>query len=291
MKRRWFVAALACVILLAGGAALWATWPRPEGRFGLFSWDAAVLEEEEAAALAECIRLAEVGEIYQEFPESWLLSGQAGQFVQRMHRLGVAVYALTGAPEWAYDSEGADLIAALKQVADYNAAQREANRITGVMVDVEPYLLEEWDAGDGEREALMDTYLKGMRAAYVYALRNDLELWVCVPTFYDVTNPEMLENLVALACDGVAVMNYNREDEYGQIKAEVELAERYGKRVLCIYELQRAGSHDLQEINTYAQLGLEALWQSAQELEQDFAYEALGFAYHYYKPLKTMLGL
>ena len=103
-------------------------------------------------------------------------------------------------------------------------------------------------------------------------------------------HPQVLEALVSGACDGVAVMNYDRRDEYGQMAAEVALAERYGKGVRCIYELQEPGEHGLEEIHTYAGAGLEALWQSAEELEAAFGYEGLGFAYHYDEPLRELLA-
>ena len=51
----------------------------------------------------------------------------------------------------------------------------------------------------------------------------------------------VLEQIVKEGCDGIAVMNYNRADEYGQMETEVELAEKYGKKVICIYELHGTG--------------------------------------------------
>ena len=70
---------------------------------------------------------------------------------------------------------------------------------------------------------------------------------------------------------------------------EVGFAREYGKEILCIYELQKPGKHELEEINTYANEGLKALWKSRERLEKQFGYDKLGFAYHYYKPLKEML--
>ena len=71
---------------------------------------------------------------------------------------------------------------------------------------------------------------------------------------------------------------------------EVGYAREFGKEIICIYELQKAGRHQLEEINTYAEEGMEALWHSAQRLEKQFGYGGLRFAYHYYEPLKELLG-
>ena len=71
---------------------------------------------------------------------------------------------------------------------------------------------------------------------------------------------------------------------------EVGYAREYGKGVICIYELQKPGRHQLEEINTYSEQGLEALWESSRRLEDQFGYDRLQFAYHYYNPLKEMLA-
>ena len=129
-----------------------------------------------------------------------------------------------------------------------------------------------------------------IKNAYQFAKQNGLEFIVCVPTFYDAVCENVLEGLFAETCDGVAVMNYNRSDEYGQMEAEVKLAREYNKKIICIYELQKVGKHDLEDINTYAGEGLEALWNSAKNLKEQFNYTKLSFAYHYYEPLKEMLA-
>lgn len=260
----------------------------PQTGFGMFSWGTEAMAEEEAETLSDCIRLAHVAAIYQEFSEDSFESGEADRFIERMGKQKVQVYALMGEREWAYEADGSSLIEAMENAADYNR-KRTKYRIDGVMVDVEPYLTDQWDEGYDKRAELMDSYLSCMEHAYEYAREQELEFFVCIPTFYDITNGDILEKLISGACDGIAVMNYNRTDEYGQIAREVGYAREYGKKIICIYELQEAGSHDLEEINTYANEGMEALYQSAERLKNQFGYEKLQFAYHYYKPLKALL--
>ena len=261
----------------------------PLSGYGMFSWHAEAIADAQAQDLDACMDKAGVTEIYQHFSNS-TSEEEIVSFVERMSKRNVAVYALIGEAEWAYEKERSQLLAQLKWISQYNEGQKKSARIQGVMVDVEPYILKEWDEGDEERDALMKGYVGGMEQAYGYASDQKLELLVCIPTFYDVTNEELLEQLVAQACDGIAVMNYNRTDEYGQIAKEVGFAREYGKEVLCIYELQKSGVHDLEEINTYAEKGLDALWESADRLKRQFGYERLRFAYHYYEPLRELLG-
>lgn len=276
---------LCCIGLLLFGCAQQKE-PSTHG-FGMFSWHAEIMTDEKA--LADCIEQADVTTVYHQFSEDSLLNGDASAFITSLRNRNVDTYALMGDAEWAYETDGASLIAKIEEIAAYNEKQHENARISGVMVDVEPYLLDEWGEKGEVREKLMADYLSCMQAAYACARENQLQFLACIPMFYDSTNADVLENLIAYACDGIAVMNYNRTDEYGQIAKEVGLSREYGKKIICIYELQKAGKHDLEEINTYAGQGLESLWQSAEQLEQQFGYEGLQFAYHYYGPLQDLL--
>jgi len=262
---------------------------KPQKGFGMFSWNEDILAEEHSEELSECIGKADVTLIYQQFSESSFQNGTASSFVKEMQRENVEVYALMGDAKWTYENGGDRLIEHVEHVVTYNKSQDSKGKIKGVMVDVEPYLLGEWDEGEDVRKVLMQDYLNCIQRGYTYAVRNGLVFLVCIPTFYDATSPDVLERLIADACDGIAVMNYNRTDEYGQMEREVDLAREYDKKVICIYELQESGLHDLEEINTYAGEGLQKLWESADSLKQEFGYEKLQFAYHYYEPLKALL--
>lgn len=258
--------------------------------YGLFVWsNEVVTDQEQWPELLYCMEQTGVTSLYQSFSQESLDSGEAESFICKMRAAGGLVYMLMGDAKWAYEPEGESLLGEIQKAVHYNESCKEAGRIAGVMVDVEPYLLDEWDGEGKEREELMESYLSGMKNAYRYAASNGLFFWACIPTFYNSSCREVLEELIADACDGVAVMNYNRQDEYGQMAHEVGYAREYGKKVRCIYELQEAGKHDLEEINTYAQEGLEQLWLSAERLSRQFGYEVLGFDYHYYKPLKEIL--
>lgn len=286
---------LRAALVCAGAAALLlaaacGAQTEEQSAFGLFSWDSEVTSVEEADDLERCMDRCGVTSVYQEFDRESLETGEASGFVSRMGRKAVKVYALMGQAEWAYEENGDSLIGRIKTVAAYNKQQPDKARLAGVMVDVEPYLLDEWDEGEDARRELMEGYLSCVKSAYACASQNGLEFWACIPTFYDSTNVDILEQLIAGGCTGVAVMNYNRTDEYMQMAKEVGYAREYGKGVVCIYELQEPGKHDLEEINTYANAGLDALWDSACRLDRQFGYQRLEFAYHYYKPLKKLLG-
>lgn len=258
--------------------------------FGLFSWNDWVPKEEEFDTLTQCMDQTHVTEIYQDFTEENYRLGETEEFVARLRERNVSVYALLGDAQWSYEENAGTLIKEMETAVRYNKQQPEEKQIKGFMIDVEPYILDEWNAGENFRQSLMLEYLKCMEIAYTYARKNQMEFLVCIPAFYDDAYPEVLERLVSDGCDGIAVMNYDRTDEYGQITAETELARSHDRRIICIYELQDVGLHGLKEIHTYANVGLDALWQSAEELKNRLDYDKLMFAYHYYLPLKNMLN-
>lgn len=293
MRKQVYLAVCVIVAAAAATAVLGFVGPGREEKsvqgFGLFSWDEAVMETEEMQQLLAAAKKADVTAVYQKFSREGLAGEDSRAFAAGLEDKGIDVYALMGEACWAYEKDGRTLIEEIRCVAEYNERNRDKGRIKGVMVDVEPYLLDEWDEGREKRQELMESYGACMERSYAYASEKKLKFLVCVPTFYDVTNEDILERLIAHGCDGVAVMNYNREDEYGQMAKEVGFAREYEKEIICIYELQKPGKHELEEINTYANEGLEALRQSAWRLGRQFGYDRLKFAYHYYKPLKELL--
>lgn len=297
MKKR-VLTAIGCVGLLAVLAAagfgerktaeeVREPEPSPASR-SLFCWDSDTLSGDDLGSLCTVLDRAGVSEVYHSIPEETLLSGGADEFLSAMGDRGTAVYLLDGDAEWAWESGGESLIYRLDLILEANAALPEEDRIRGLMADVEPYLLEDWDDEEG-RADLLDRYAQGVETAYRYAQENGLELLLCVPSFYDSACPELLDRIVSDGCDGIAVMNYDRTDEYGQMADEVDLAREHGKRVICIAELQAPGRHELTEINTYYGVGLRPLLASWEVLADRFDYSGLSFSYHYYAPLLELL--
>ena len=99
-----------------------------------------------------------------------------------------------------------------------------------------------------------------------------------------------LETIVDRGCDALAIMNYNRDDEIGQIETEAALCSAYGKRLINIYELQEVGKFDLEENHTYRDAGLPALEESAKSVVRRFDGQDITTALHEYRALKDMAG-
>ena len=157
----------------------------------------------------------------------------------------------------------------------------------GLVLDVEPYLTDTYRKNP---KRTMDIYLSAMRRTYDYARERGVELIICIPYFFDSKGfPDHLEALIEEASDGVAVMNYYKEGERKNLETEMGFARRAGKRLINIAELQRPGTHDLTERNTYYHDGLPAVGQSFEALTEYFDYVGLTFALHDYTALRKVL--
>ena len=155
------------------------------------------------------------------------------------------------------------------------------------MFDVEPYTLDEWDKNP---DKVMNSFVSGMTEAYALAKDYGLEVIVCIPFHYDNKGQQKgLEELIKNGCDSIAVMNYYRGAEIKNIATEIELAQKYGKGIITIYELQKADGHGVKEINTYYNSGLAALKKSYASLLEAYPEQTISMAYHDYRALKEVL--
>jgi len=260
--------------------------------YSMFSWDSEVMDSEEKDRFISITKKMDIGSVYQSFPQDLLETDKMKDFISDLRKENVDVYYLTGEREWGLESDGSSFKAEIDKVAAYNDQVKTAEKIKGIVVDIEPYLTEEWDTADEEgKQTFFQIYADGMIEAYKYASEKEIPILVCVPNFYDKYWRDGFERLAANGCDGLAVMNYNREKEIEEIEGEIEIARKYDKDVIFIAELQRPGVHELVENNTYYYEGLAALKESFEKMGNYYNYDKLSYSYHYYKPLVELLEI
>lgn len=250
---------------------------------GLFSWQKENAADEPASE--EMFKMmAQVGatEVYQNMDVK-----TAPSFLRRAKELSIDVYMLAGHPEWGLDPDARQMLKEVDRTAKLMAQMGVAGP-AGLMLDVEPYLTNTYKK---DAKGTMDKYLAAMRKTYAYAQEAGVPLIICIPYFYDRKGHiDVLNALIEEASDGVAVMNYQKKNESGQIETEMDSARRAGKRLIHIYELQRPGLYDLTERNTYSLDGLPAVWNSRDKLQAFFNYDGLSFALHDYTALREVLS-
>lgn len=200
-------------------------------------------------------------------------------FIAAAHGEGIAVYLLTGDPAWGLDGTGDSMAAEIDRAAGYGG-------LRGVMMDVEPYLTQEWEA---DAQGVMGTYVEGMTRAREAADAAGLELVACIPYFYDsLGHAGALETLVEGGCHVLAVMSYDKKDEAENLETEAALARARGRPLIMIYELQPPGPHDLTEGNTYYNDGLGPLIKSWGRLRRRYG-PSMSYALHEYESLREVL--
>lgn len=268
---------------------------------GLFSWSAETVNKTDGE-LFKLMEEQELTVLYQNISSKNSRQEQMSVFVESAMEEGITVYYLTGDASWGLDPDGDRLCEAVKDAVAYNRrikrkflARREADgkqwstipQLAGIVFDVEPYTLKEWDENPSK---VMDSFVSGMKEAYALAQDYGLEVIVCIPFHYDNKGQQKgLEELIKNGCDSIAVMNYYRGAEVKNIATEVELASKYGKGLITIYELQKADGSSVKEINTYYNSGLAALERSYQSVLEAYPNQTISIAYHDYKALKEVL--
>lgn len=252
---------------------------------GLFSWENDAYEPHNLSSYYLILNLLEIDEVYQDFDGVDVKNVSAIKFAQELSLLNVDLYLLTGNSEWTYDGTGTPMLKEIERVLAFREVWGE-DTIDGIVFDIEPYASERWD--NGERDVLMRNYVTGMKLAYSAAKDNGLRVILCVPTWYDRHYTEYFKQLIQY-CDELSVMNYVREDEYSNMVDEVEYARAMDKDIACILEFQRAGKHELTDVNTYYNDGISAAIASFENLYRDFSYTRLKLAFHYLKPIREII--
>lgn len=248
----------------------------------LFSWKQKVVVKE-YNELFKTMESYKLNTVYQYF-SSKLSQAEIEIFLSAAESKGIQVKLLAGEPEWALDKDGKSMVATIDKVININSNLEKEIRIKTVIFDIEPYLLKEWSMESNKE--IMSSWIAGLNTAYEYAGENDIKIIICIPYYYDKLGlTDELESLI-ISSDGIAIMNYLKGKELKNIEKEVELANKYDKQVINIYELQAPGIHGLKDKNTYYEEGIEAIEENFNAMKKELPYKKLYMAIHEYNALK-----
>lgn len=252
----------------------------------LFSWkDYVVLEGQ--TELFDVMRELKLNTVYQSFSKRNNKEDILA-FLEEASNNKIDVYFLAGSPEWALEEEAESMCYNIDKIIEINKDISRDKHIKGILFDIEPYLLEEWNNENSEE--IMKHFVKNMEIAYKKANDMGMEVIVCIPYFYDDFElSNYVENLISSACDKVAIMNYYQGKEYENIQMEVEIIKKYEKSLINIYELQPPGKYGLIDRNTYYEEGIEAVEKNFKELQKYFSGQDISIAFHEYEALKEVM--
>lgn len=247
----------------AGQRALWV-WDGP---------DPAVIE----FALSNGI-----SDLYLHTPPGFSAVDDYRSFVTDARDAGLLVLAMAGDPSWATDS------GAWSTWVDEVV---EAGGFDGVVFDVEPYALAEWNSR--KRNRLIRSYLESLEDAVLRA--GALPTFTTVPFWWDDpafnTRKRPLVEQVLSMSDGIIVMAY-RDQARGAdgiielSQSEVDLASSMGKQIVIGVE---TGPTALDKVS-FAEEGSAAMEEELAVVEAEFGSSPgyIGISIHHYGSYSTM---
>lgn len=173
--------------------------------------------------------------IHPDVPES-----AYRRFVRQAAKEGIEVHALAGDPTWALPDYRGRMMDLLRKIQRYNAQAAEDERFRGIHLDIEPYVLPQWQEDANE---IIHSWMDNLDV-FLEAGRDEgsLEFGVDIPVWFDGyagTDPSdaSLAESVMKRFDYTTLMAYRHELEGGNgilalIREEMAIGDRLGTKVL-----------------------------------------------------------
>lgn len=147
------------------------------------------------------------------------------------------MHALGGDPRWALTEHREDMLGLADWVVNYNGKVSAGARFDGIHLDIEPYVLAQWE---DEKDKIISTWEQNLEVFLNQVSGNELELGIDIPFWFDqysLENGTNLNEWLIRTFDHVTVMAYRNEveSEHGILELtrdELELANRLGKQIL-----------------------------------------------------------
>lgn len=224
-----------------------------------------------------------VSDLYLHAPPGFSTDARFRSFLDDARGTGMRVHAMAGAPAWSKDAEPWE--AWVDEVVDFGG-------FDGIVFDVEPYLLAEWNTRRQGR--LIRSYLAALNGAS--RLAGELPTIAAVPFWWDHSDYDVrrrsLVGEVLDRVDGVVVMAYRDravgpDGIIGLAEHEVALAAAAGKTAVIGIETGPAG---LDKVSFFEE-GEAVMEAELNQVEEAFggwvSYQ--GIAVHHYGAYRTLV--
>ncbi len=189
-------------------------------------------------------------------------------FIRQATEMGIEIHALNGAPDWALTTSRPKLDAFMKWVRDYQQTAAPQEKLTGIHVDIEPYLLPIWKT---DYTTLVTQWQANVDALVKQASDLGLPLSAALPFWldnYKVPNSEQtLSSWMISKFDSVTLMSYrdNAKAVYDTAKTEFAEGESMNKTIYTGVETKPSQEGDL---ITFYEEGIDVLNDQLVQLEQ-----------------------
>ncbi|GED68293.1 hypothetical protein BRE01_19950 [Brevibacillus reuszeri] len=210
-------------------------------------------------------------------------------FIREATAQGIEVHAVAGHPAWAFESNQKRMMNIVAWVKKYNLESEKDERIRGIQLDIEPYLLPQWET---ERERVIREWQANVEV-FTEAVRDETGLTSSVALAFwldDIPTPDdpdmPLSKWMIDQFDTICIMAYRDKLEGSNgilalIEQEMHQADELGKRVLVAVNMKK----DVNDHVSFAEEGVvemnRVLSLLPEHLEQHPSYN--GVAIHDYR--------
>jgi hypothetical protein len=192
-------------------------------------------------------------------------------FVKRAREAGIEVHALGGQSSWVLEENRKRVQALVNWVIQYNQTVSDSEKLVGIHLDIEPYLLPEWKTNkDAIIQQWMETveaYVEQMKQAPTVEVSCDMPFWLdSTPLPNDPTT--MLSEWLISQHDHVTIMAYRDHAEgpnsiSSLVPQELGIADALGKKIVIGVETKQSSEGDFvsfyEEGNSYMNSELSKL--------------------------------
>lgn len=189
-------------------------------------------------------------------------------FIRQATEMGIEIHALNGAPDWALETSRPKLDAFMTWIRDYQQSAAPEEKLAGIQVDIEPYLLPIWKT---DYAALVNQWQNNINQLVAQASDIGLPLSAALPFWldnYKVPDSEQtLSSWMISRFDSVTLMSYRDSAKaiYDTAKAEFAEGESLNKKIYTGVETKP--SKEGNSITFYEE-GIDVLSEQLVLLEQ-----------------------
>ncbi len=169
-------------------------------------------------------------------------------FIKKASANGIDVHALEGAPDWVSDRGGDKQQMFFDWLTEYQETALEEEKFTGIHLDVEPYLQEQYHIN---RNAVLENYQDFLMHALGQSEGLALPLAIDIPFWFDEVSYDtkygsgILAQWIISRVKNITIMAYRDSalDNNGIIQlvsTEIELANKYDAVIIIAVETQRS---------------------------------------------------
>ena len=220
--------------------------------------------------------------LYQSVPGSKLTKQNIGDAVKKYNEKGIKIYRLIGDSSWAFDNT--DAKREIDEIQNYNNSVEELSKINGVVLDIEPHANSLWKQNKDKQDEYFTQYTNNMIDLYNYAKKYNLEVVICIPRWYE--RYTYFEKLFESAADVYSVMNYGKNGYISNMKEEVNLAEKYNKKVESVLN---ADPNDEENISYYND-GITKMLEVNKDVLNTYNYKYLRTSFHHMEYITKMMN-